>query len=59
MMPPAHKPLQTVTFSGCIGSSSILLTDIHSIIDNSAYLRAHWVKNELRHKMEEARNELS
>ena len=48
MMPPVHKPHQIMTFSGCNGAFAMLLADLHSKIHNSAYLRVHWAKNELR-----------
>ena len=45
-MPAAYKPPQTMTFTGCI--DSFCNSDLPSEIDNSAYLRNHWAKNELR-----------
>ena len=41
LMPPAHKPHHTVTFLDALVAFAILLVDIHSTIDNSAYLDTH------------------
>ena len=45
--PNAHKLQQTVTFLDALLAFVILLADLHSKINNSAYLRLSWFEEKL------------